>query len=367
MTTIDPETAFVFVLLLSIAMSTTSSLSLYTRIVHHSPTSSTTTSEEPAKDRTTPWTVLVHGLDSSSATWKSTMEQLGSFTSVLAYDQRGSGYSPLGTIQDFSQDALVEDLDQLLRQHQIGCSKTKKIVLVGHSLGGRIALGYASKYPEKIASLVIEDMDIAARDPNVHGIVRLVQPPPYQGSFQRQRNTKEEVVQALVQAGYPLSGYIDKALNNGRIEPTPPNLFNNETIDNNNNNNIDNHGDASTTWWSHINPDFRTLCYKHVLGTTQGQKDCIELRRYFDENNNNNNDNNAQHTNAATELLFPCHVFVAGPEGTVCIEESLQDMQRILGNSHLTIHRFPNAGHSIHSTAPSEYLETLKSIIVGCC
>eukprot|EP00980_Cylindrotheca_fusiformis_P004974 scaffold1054_cov124-Cylindrotheca_fusiformis.AAC.14 len=264
------------------------------------------------------FTVFVHGLDSSSKTWESTMEKLNSPS--LAVDQRGSGYSPLGNPEDFSQNALIEDLHQTILSN----TESKKVVLVGHSLGGRIVLGYAAKHPDQIAALIIEDMDIAERSPDAHGAVQLKQ---YAGEFDRERDSKEQLVQALIDAGYPQS-YVEKGLATGRIEPNVANPS------------------GQNTWWSHINPDFRKLCYRHVLSTPQGRRDCQRIASLLNDKS----------------FDFPVHVLVAGEDGTVCIEESIQEMKQILGD-HLTIHRYPNAGHSIHSTEPDNFLETMESII----
>lgn len=263
-------------------------------------------------------TVLVHGLDSSSKTWGGTMESLDSPS--LAVDQRGSGYSPLGDPESFSQDALIEDLHQTILSN----SQNKKVVLLGHSLGGRIVLGYAAQHPHQVAALIIEDMDIAERTPGAHGVVQLK---PYEGVFDRQRDSKDKLVRALLDVGYPQT-FIEKGLVTGRIEQHAAS------------------SSGSTTWWSHINPDFRRLCYEHVLSTSQGRRDCQRLASLFSEK----------------KADFPVHVLVAGKEGTVCIEDSIQEMKLILGND-LTVHRYPEAGHSIHSTAAEKFQENIKSII----
>jgi pimeloyl-ACP methyl ester carboxylesterase len=269
-----------------------------------------------------PLIILVHGLDSSSRTWDNTMESIDA--SFVAVDQRGSGYSPLGKPQDFSQIALVNDL------HQVISSNTKnneKVILLGHSLGGRIVLGYAATHPDRVASVIIEDMDIEERSPDTHGIVQLK---PYHGCFDRERETKDLLIQALETVGYSPS-FIEKGLASGRIEA---------------NQNADPPG---STWWTHINPDFRKLCYEHVLSTSQGRKDCQRISSLLKVNKN--------------EINFPVHLLVAGNDGTVCIEESIQEMKQILGDA-LTIHRFLNAGHSIHSTEPQKYCESINSIIL---
>lgn len=260
--------------------------------------------------------------------------QSSSHVECLAVDQRGCGRSDLGQLQDFSQATLVQDLEDTIQAYLESEStspsgeeekkKKKKIVLVGHSLGGRIALGYAATFPERLAACVIEDMDIAPREPSQNGFVVLKD---YKGLFHRAASTKDELVERFLAVGYPQS-FIDKALDEGRIEQEQ-----------------NDHDDGS--WWSHVNPDFRKYCYQHVLSTTQGQTDCDTIAEY---NNNKVHD------------PIPCHILVANEEGTVCKEESIQDMKQRLKN-HATVHRFPTAGHSIHNTASEEFLATLSVIL----
>ena len=87
--------------------------------------------------------LLIHGLDSSSRTWSLFGRAMRNPTTAM--DQRTCGLSENGDVRDFDQDALVDDI------HELVCgadaSTTKKVVLLGHSLGGRIALGYAAKHP----------------------------------------------------------------------------------------------------------------------------------------------------------------------------------------------------------------------------
>lgn len=241
----------------------------------------------------------------------------------VAIDQRGSGYSPLGDPKDFSQKALVDDLHRVIENH---VRDNEKVVLLGHSLGGRIVLGYAAAYPERVAALIIEDMDIAERSPDTHGVVQLK---PYSGTFDRQRENKETLIRALESVGYPPT-FIEKGLATGRIEPDP------------------NANPPGSAWVSHINPDFRKLCYEHVLNTPQARLDCERITKLL--------------KNKEKKISFPIHVLVAGKEGTVCLEESIQEMKQILG-SDLLIHRYLDAGHSIHSSKPGQYLETVNGII----
>lgn len=96
--------------------------------------------------------VFVHGLMGYAQNWRKIISALESTERCLAYDQRGhgrsfkplSGYSP----KDYAEDLL----------HILTDLNWDKIVLVGHSMGGRNVLHFANQYPEKISYLVIEDI-----------------------------------------------------------------------------------------------------------------------------------------------------------------------------------------------------------------
>jgi proline iminopeptidase len=72
---------------------------------------------------------------------------------VVLYDQRGDGASRLlNPNAPQNMKAQVADLD--LIRAKLG---VQKFILIGHSWGGILAMGYAAKHPEHIAKLVLVD------------------------------------------------------------------------------------------------------------------------------------------------------------------------------------------------------------------
>jgi abhydrolase domain-containing protein 14 len=91
--------------------------------------------------------VLLHGMKFQAETWRElgTLEVLaGLGLHVLAVDMPGFGKSPA------SETLSVEVLAQFVRQQGLD-----RVVLVGPSMGGRIALEFAIKYPQRIAGLIL--------------------------------------------------------------------------------------------------------------------------------------------------------------------------------------------------------------------
>lgn len=93
--------------------------------------------------------VLLHGLAGSSRTWKDVMPALAERHDVIAPDLLGHGESakPLG---DYSLGAHASGVRDLLEALDVPSA-----TVVGHSLGGGIALQLAYQYPERCDRLVL--------------------------------------------------------------------------------------------------------------------------------------------------------------------------------------------------------------------
>ena len=98
-----------------------------------------------------PAILLVHGITSSSRTWRSVMNGLAEQHTVLAPDLLGHGRSgkPRG---DYSLGAFANGVRDLLTV--LGISKT---TVVGHSLGGGIAMQFGYQFPDRLERLVLVD------------------------------------------------------------------------------------------------------------------------------------------------------------------------------------------------------------------
>jgi pimeloyl-ACP methyl ester carboxylesterase len=96
-----------------------------------------------------PVVLLVHGIASRAAQWQSVMEQLGENCHVLAPDLLGHGESakPRG---DYSLGAHACGIRDLL-----AALGHDRVSLVGHSLGGGIAMQFAYQFPERVERLAL--------------------------------------------------------------------------------------------------------------------------------------------------------------------------------------------------------------------
>jgi len=92
--------------------------------------------------------VFLHGWLLSSAYWQPLIEQLQCHVRCLSYDLRGFGQSMTGTCPH-TLISYVEDLAEILAQLEIA-----KVWLVGHSLGGTLALWGAHLMGDRVLGVV---------------------------------------------------------------------------------------------------------------------------------------------------------------------------------------------------------------------
>jgi len=93
--------------------------------------------------------VVIHGGSSGARAWMKNMEELSENYTIYVPDLPGFGHSQ-AIDGDYYIPELVEFVDSF--SHNLGL---KRFHLMGHSLGGGIALSYALKFPHKLKKLVL--------------------------------------------------------------------------------------------------------------------------------------------------------------------------------------------------------------------
>lgn len=93
--------------------------------------------------------VFLHGWMLSQNYWQPLINQLQSNFQCLSYDLRGFGKSEIGDRDDYSLVSYAKDLEALLDHLEIN-----QVWLVGHSLGGAIALWAANLLSDRILGVV---------------------------------------------------------------------------------------------------------------------------------------------------------------------------------------------------------------------
>ena len=106
-------------------------------------------SYEDAGEAGAPAVVLLHGIAGSSHTWDPVVPMLTPDVRVIAPDMLGHGASakPRG---DYSLGAFASGVRDLLDLIDI-----EQVTIVGHSLGGGVAMQFAYQFPERCQRLVL--------------------------------------------------------------------------------------------------------------------------------------------------------------------------------------------------------------------
>lgn len=99
--------------------------------------------------------ILLHGLFGSADNWRMIASHFSQHYQVISVDLRNHGRSPHSDSQQYSQmaDDLLELCDAL---------KLDSVHLLGHSLGGKVAMQFATQYPARVDQLIIVDMAMRA-------------------------------------------------------------------------------------------------------------------------------------------------------------------------------------------------------------
>ena len=98
-----------------------------------------------------PPVVVLHGLFGSARNWTSIAKRLGDARHVFALDLRNHGDSPWD--DDVSFTAMAGDVRGFIESHGLA-----RPVVIGHSLGGKVAMTLALTHPEAIGGLVAVDI-----------------------------------------------------------------------------------------------------------------------------------------------------------------------------------------------------------------
>ena len=99
--------------------------------------------------------VLLHGFLGSSRNWQTAGAGLAAYGRVFALDLRNHGRSPHAA--DMSYPAMVDDLLAWLDARNLG-----RVAVLGHSMGGKVAMALACRHPARVARLLV--VDIAPKD-----------------------------------------------------------------------------------------------------------------------------------------------------------------------------------------------------------
>lgn len=130
-----------------------------------------------------PKLVFLHGVMGYAANWRRIAKAFEERFQVLAYDQRGHGRS-FHPSSGYGPDEFAGDLEEIL--NALGW---REVHLVGHSMGGRVAMHFAASRPKRVTRLVIEDIGPSMQQVGVSLVLRMLDAVPV--PFASKRDAKQ--------------------------------------------------------------------------------------------------------------------------------------------------------------------------------
>jgi|AntRauTorckE6833_2_1112554.scaffolds.fasta_scaffold00301_13 pimeloyl-ACP methyl ester carboxylesterase len=97
--------------------------------------------------------IIMHGIFGISDNWVTIGRKLAEKFSVYILDLRNHGQSPHSNT--FNYIAMMEDLQEFIEDHQL-----ENPILIGHSMGGKVAMYYSLEYPDHVNSLIVVDISM---------------------------------------------------------------------------------------------------------------------------------------------------------------------------------------------------------------
>lgn len=108
--------------------------------------------------------LILHGYLGMSDNWKSLGNQFAEHNEVHLIDHRNHGRS--FHTDEFDYEILVEDLFYYVVQNDL-----EKVSLLGHSMGGKVAMLFAVTYPEFVDKLLVADISPRFYEPHHQDIL----------------------------------------------------------------------------------------------------------------------------------------------------------------------------------------------------
>ncbi len=95
--------------------------------------------------------IILHGFFASSRNWRQIAEKLSAKFHVYVLDMRNHGASPHHPVMDYP--AMAADLLRFMESRGL-----KTANLLGHSMGGKVAMWFALNYPGTVDHLIVADI-----------------------------------------------------------------------------------------------------------------------------------------------------------------------------------------------------------------
>ena len=95
--------------------------------------------------------IIMHGVFGSSDNWQTLGKVFAENYKVYLVDMRNHGNSPHS--DEFNYQLMVEDIIELMKDEDIS-----EAHILGHSMGGKVAMHLSAKYPDYVSKLIVVDI-----------------------------------------------------------------------------------------------------------------------------------------------------------------------------------------------------------------
>jgi esterase len=95
--------------------------------------------------------IILHGVFGSSDNWLTPAKMLSDTYKLYLLDQRNHGQSPKS--DQFDYESMANDLKEFIDDNKIDSP-----VIMGHSMGGKVAMAFAVRYPKMLSKLIVVDI-----------------------------------------------------------------------------------------------------------------------------------------------------------------------------------------------------------------
>ena len=109
--------------------------------------------------------IILHGLFGSSTNWKFIAQYLTKSYTVDRVDLRNHGASPWHDTMNYLD--MADDVKHFIEQHRL-----EHAIVLGHSMGGKVAMVLAVRYPALVKSLIVVDIAPVTTDTRHASVVR---------------------------------------------------------------------------------------------------------------------------------------------------------------------------------------------------
>ncbi len=159
--------------------------------------------------------LFLHGFSNDAHVWDWAAPAFAESYRVVALDHRGHGDSDRDPEGRYDHETMARDVAAALESLGVA-----RVVLVGHSLGGRVAMRFAGLFPEQVAGLVIVD---SAPELDARGTTRIRLDVQQQDPSFASVRDYERILQRQYPATRPellakLAGHWTRARSDGRFE-----------------------------------------------------------------------------------------------------------------------------------------------------